>query len=405
MKLWIYIRQTLEQRLNDASQELINHYNDKWRQYIGGYNGLIHQCPISDRPFFNCHGRNVLNSRGRNVFVYADHVDYWECACCAEDYLNDDVESYSTEDGDVCESCYSDNYVSCQSCGESCATDNCEYDDDSCEYTCNQCLQRQRNVIDGYHSRRNESTRSSWLNKAYRDQVLFGVELEILSNRDQSALQHISSCAKAQGFLAERDGSLDTSYGVEIIAPPLSIENCSKQWQQFLDNIAGNARGWQAGTGYGMHVSFSRKTLTNLHSGKLMMFVHQNQNLCEQVAGRSANEWCKYRPKKIGSGAYDNCWEKYEALANRGNYRWEMRIFRSTLKHSGFMRNVEFVKACIDFTKQAQVKATEEDFKAWLFLPANRKSYPNLFNHIFDSYRAINVMKLQRHNAKQSVKI
>jgi len=270
---------TLELRLEDVSTKVVEHYNDNWVQHIGGYNGTIHTCPISDKLFFNTEGRHVRNERGQQVFVCADYVDYWECACCSEDFF-DDVDSHDTQDGQVCHSCLYDNYTECAECGDHCSNDDMEYDDDDDSYNCPSCVRSRIVVVDGYHSRRNESARNSWQNRTYRDKVMFGVELEILSNRDQSALKHICDSARSLGFLAERDGSLDSNYGVEIVAPPLSIEDCSTQWKQFLDNIAGNARGWQAGTGYGMHVSFSRKTLTNLHCGKLMMFVHDNHMLC-----------------------------------------------------------------------------------------------------------------------------
>jgi hypothetical protein len=405
MKLIQYIHRVVSERMDDLNADLVEHYNDKWEPRVGGWSGRIHYCDVSDKYFFQSEGRIVRNGRGRNIFVYADVVDYWECACCSEDFLSDECNAISTQDGSVCESCHDDNYATCQSCGDIAHTDNCDYDEDSCDYTCNHCSQRRTNVIDGYHSRRNESTRDGWRHPSYRNQILFGVELEILATRNQTSLAMISSAAKAQGFLAERDGSLDSNYGVEIIAPPLSIEDCASQWKSFLSSIHGRATGWQAGTGYGMHVSFSRKPLSNLHAGKLLQFVHANQALCEDVAGRSANEWCRYRQKSVLVGAYERIMEKYEALAIRGNYRWEMRIFRSTLKFEGFMRNVEFVKACIDFTKQARAGSTADEFRGWLFLPANRKSYPHLLNHVFDAYRALNVIRLQRHNANQVAKI
>jgi hypothetical protein len=350
---------------------------------------------------FDTNTIRAYNEDGDRVTIDPDHVSYWSCQCCSDEFL-DECDHNDTVDGMVCNGCY-DSYVNCESCNDTIHDDNASWDEENDCYYCDHCNSNRRRVIDGYHSRNNQSKRDSWQLPHYRHSLLFGVELELLANNDDDALRHVSNCAKSRDWLAERDGSLHSERGIEIIAPPMSFEDNKTNWVSFLDDIRGTAKGWNAGTGYGMHVSFSRRTLRDLHCGKLLMFVHKHQTLCENVAGRSANEWCRFREKKIGNGAWKgNISNKYEALAMRGDDRWEMRIFRSTTSNAGFLRNLEFVKACIDFTRQASALASGHHFQQWLMLPQNRSQYPNLFKHLFPSYAATAEMRLNIHKAKQA---
>lgn len=206
--------------------------------------------------------------------------------------------------------------------------------------------------------------------------LVFGVELEMYS-KDRF---NVAELARDVGFLAEQDSSLDDECGVEIIAPPGTFAEHMDEtgnWMKFLDSVQGKAIAWDAGTGYGMHVSVNRAALTPFHVGKLLVFIHCNRAFCERIAGRRQTNYTVYNDwtriplaKRAATGHCDAA-----SLCNR--HRIEVRIFRATLKKTSFLKNIEFVAAAVEFTRQASaLLLTDSHFIEWLKM--NKKQYPNL---------------------------
>jgi hypothetical protein len=220
-----------------------------------------------------------------------------------------------------------------------------------------------------------------WRNASYKG-LVFGCELELYATADRVDVGQIANDC---GLFAERDGSLDGEHGIEVIGSPMSLAETQDKdgpWLKFLAAVQGKAKGWNAGTGYGLHVSVNRDGMSHYLTGKLLVFIHGNQSLCEGIAGRSANQWQKYVCKNVKDGKATSG-EKYEALAIRSRSRLECRIFRSTLKPEGFLRGVEFVAASVEFCRDASAIAlTESAFLEWLKLPENCGAYPNLCLHL-----------------------
>ena len=220
-----------------------------------------------------------------------------------------------------------------------------------------------------------------------KNALVFGCELEIKAKKSR---EEVARIAGECGLFAERDGSLDYSYGIEIIGVPMTLEDHKdkkKGWLKFFNEIKGKAYGFRAGPNYGLHVSVNRAAMTDALVGKLLVFIHGNQKLCEKVAGRGQIEWAKYTKKKITNsrekvgGAYVPVTEsnKYDALSIRSARRLECRIFRSTLKPSSFIRAVEFVAASVEFCKSAGFRElTEIHFRRWMAERNNCKNYRNL---------------------------
>jgi len=214
-----------------------------------------------------------------------------------------------------------------------------------------------------------------WEEKNFGKELVFGCELELKATDDRVTVKDIANNCN---LIAERDGSLCDTYGIEIIGPPMKLEEYSSNsnWMKFLEKVNGEAKGWDAGKGYGMHISINRKALSDFHTGKLLVFIHSNEELCEKIAGRGATEYQTYVDKKIPHGKL-YYGDKYEALAIRDRNRLECRIFRSTLKPSSFLKNLEFVAAAIEFTRFASCEnLTSGNFKSWL--KKNTSQYKNL---------------------------
>jgi len=236
--------------------------------------------------------------------------------------------------------------------------------------------EEEENDIPDYHN-----SPKPWKNTAYRG-LVFGCELEMYAINDRADVAEI---ADNNGLFSERDGSLDSNHGIEVIGRPMTLaEHQAPEgpWLSFLSDVAGKAKGWNAGTGYGLHVSVNRDGMSDYLTGKLLVFIHSNQYLCENIAGRSASQWQRYVKKSVKDGKLKSG-EKYEALAIRSASRLECRIFRSTLKPEGFLRGVEFVAAAVEFCRSASAVAlTDAAFLAWLKMPENGGAYPNLCLHL-----------------------
>lgn len=84
-----------------------------------------------------------------------------------------------------------------------------------------------------------------------------GIEMEILANSSAS-LDRLCAMAGDYNALAERDGSLDSELGVEIVFPPEPIGlwlRSESSPHRFARRAAGLASGYDAGVNYGGHCS------------------------------------------------------------------------------------------------------------------------------------------------------
>jgi hypothetical protein len=325
------------------------------------------------------------------------HIDeLTRCERCEELYYNtDDFREVTVRHGRTqywCGSCV-DNYAFyCDS-----AEDYYDSDDYNCvEY--NGSYYEEGNLPDSYYDDGSDSGGDSYGRHDYhdleRDWVtqddnadLFGVELEMRGTSGDN-LRHICSVASDLEFLPERDGSLSQDYSVEIVAPPMPLKKFRNgDWKTFLDAVRGKAQGWDCGTGYGIHISIGRHNITALQQAMFIRFFStgDNQAFCEKIAGRRHNTWAAYNehhPWKLatrdGLGT-----TRYAAAAIRGRDRIEVRIFRSTLKFSSFLKNVQFVAALLEFVRHTSVSLLGKHcFKAFITEPRRCNRYRELIQFI-----------------------
>lgn len=323
------------------------------------------------------------------------HVDCtWQCAHCDERFSDD--ATYIIMDGELCcprwcKSCFDDHGRSC-SCGCRSAhedNDNWEWLSDTEEYVwgprhetyhceasgdtysspcdCNHCCDDNDDDscdVPAYHSQARHKCRDSV--------ERFGVELETFCADAYEVYAKLPT-----GFIGERDGSLCSTHGLEIVGPPLTLADYpNSAWKNIVKLPS---RAWDAGRGYGMHVSANRASfLDDGHVHRFACLIHDNKNFCERIAGRKENDWARYHPRLTLEND-----SKYSAV-NVQSHRCEVRIFRATLKWSTFLKNVEFVAACQRFTRHSEPLLS--NFLDWLLgagcfdliRSAQALTYPNL---------------------------
>jgi hypothetical protein len=195
------------------------------------------------------------------------------------------------------------------------------------------------------------------------------------------------------GMLGERDGSLDDEHGVEFIGPPMIFSQYAngEMWKPHLEMLRSKgASSWHASdeySQYGMHISVGRQNLNNDHAMRFVLLINCNQRMSEKIAGRRSSRWAEYNKKDEGDAHsavhHRDGGDKYSAT-NVTRQRIEVRIFRGTLDWSGFMRNVEYVQAALDFTRNSDIMAcvTQDSFLSWLDETANKEKFSNLHAHL-----------------------
>lgn len=265
-------------------------------------------------------------------------------------------------------------------CCEDASIDDAYYWESDEEYHWEEEPEPEAGCIAGYH----DSPRP-WRNLDTRE-LLYGVELEILAC-DSSTRYDIYEKAVSLRMLGEEDGSLHESRGIEIIGPPMSYSDTAAEdrcWMKFLNWVKGKAVGWDAGTGYGMHVNINRRALTPLEQAKLVVFIHGNRSLCEKLAGREQSTYAMFQPRSVRIGtARQDTTDKYYAVSLRGRERMEVRFFRSSIVPSTFLRNVQFVDSIVKFCGVASARElAEKHYKAWL--KTERKRFKLVHDFLFE---------------------
>jgi hypothetical protein len=329
--------------------------------------------------------------------------DIQHCDHCDEDYAHDCLEEVQISRNRWemwCENCrdndafwcngseqwYScDNYNSIEFDGETYEENNApdEYSDD--------CDEGARGLL-GYHA--DTRTRNNW-RKYDPTRDLFGVELEMRG----TSLPHLEClCDKAHQlkFIPETDGSLREAYSVEIVGYPMPLKDYRRgPWAEFLKVARGRSEGWNAGKGYGIHISIGRTQLSPMEQSKLVRFFTDNRNFCEVVAGRKDGNWAHYRQQRwlVGRTPYT---DRYCAVSLRDQSRIEIRAFRSTIDPASFLKNVQFVAACMEFVREnGALDLNVHTF--WRFI--NHKSFANRYRELITHPRVAKYIEQNNFSA------
>ena len=241
--------------------------------------------------------------------------------------------------------------------------------------------------VDSYHSCANRHTRHAWsLCKGA------GIELELYSKHRAN----VASIARSHGLLAEEDGSLHASYGVELIGAPFSLEDYQSAkspcpWSKVLAELCAmdETKGYGAGEGYSIHVSLTRSLFGgDLNVAKYAAFINRYAIISECVAQRANayNGGFDRNTKVIPPSRRER---KYSAV-NVEDGRVETRIFRSNLRNERLVKAVEYCFAGMEYVKNASMRQIEAndgqvDFLEWLASGGNAKRFPNLVSYLIQS--------------------
>jgi hypothetical protein len=213
--------------------------------------------------------------------------------------------------------------------------------------------------------------------------IYLGIELEY-ETRDKDTARIKVGKALANHAIMKSDGSIRN--GFEIVTCPATLEIHQEEFKRFFNNLPGEL---YAAPNTGMHVHVSRKPLNQFTIGKMTEFVNRldNKQFIAFIAGRIDNSYARQEPERTvtypfakGSG------NRYNALNLQNSDTIEFRIFSTPVNWEQFASRLEFCQALTDYCQPAQVGTSlkhlthHSSFINWL--SHNRKSYPELANHL-----------------------
>ena len=341
-----------------------------------------------------------MNETGEGGYYCSDCYDkfFAECSSCNETYRT--TEMYSYEGDYYCSDCYDDLFGRCGGCGGIYPLDELYYserdDNQYCEccYGETDCLpdhDYQPNLI--YYRGRNEAG-----NEHHRINLYYGIELEVEAegNDIESVVDGLP-----EFVFAKCDGSLNN--GFEIVSHPCTYqwlkENPDK-WNKILNLRKQGYRSFDTDT-CGLHIHLSKNYFGTWHLYKFLKLFYENPEFILRISQRdkhSLQHWATLQ--QVHFVDHDDESLIYKAKYKRGNYHRytainlqnthtiEIRIFKGTLNPRSFWKNIEFLKAVVDFTLDAALKDITV-LKFLRFVHDHKQDYINLFNwlHVKDFYK------------------
>ena len=356
-------------------------------------------------------------------------VNYKVCRICGKTHLKDAMApadiNFRGEIISVCNKCLSEQFKVCSSCGKPHYKGDLIRNAD--QWYCQECFHAQfdtcpscRKVFNkGQVNHRIYSSGSpccfdcfgafgpiiryehtTYLHTKGKEPHFMGVELEvevadhIKTKRGHIALEVLNKLGvdtsefrvKETDFaVVKEDSSLNC--GFEICTCPASIEVQKKTWNKFFERRPDNLISGIAEK-CGLHIHCSRKPLSLLAIGKMLVFVNEavNKPFIECIAGRSANNYCKISKKKHGDCLHQpqRREERHEAINLMNRDTVEFRIFKGTLKAASLLKALEFCDALIHFCMSAQhsISYCRSVGNFIKFVESNKKSYPHLYAFI-----------------------
>lgn len=309
----------------------------------------------------------------REYCVSCIERETFKCDDC-EDYHSDNLSQYHIQDTNtvICSGCYENNdYFYCSDCDECYSDRSANYTDDG--IYCDSCY------VNHVKSDRIKDYNYDPLDDLDflgnpKDNLYLGLELEVYVSDDlNNTANTVSDLLEGYAILKE-DGSISMP-GFEIVTAPSSLAIHREKITEFFSNNPDIDT--DDDINIGLHIHISRKPISQLSIGKLLVFINNpdNQDKIVAIAGRSSNNWAKLSPKKITDIKKQT--SRYEAINLQNNDTIEVRIFASTVDPKLILARLEFVHSLTVWVKdQSMLELTWNNFTG--YVRENKTLYPDL---------------------------
>lgn len=311
---------------------------------------------------------NYISSKGGIDF-------FFNCNHC-ENLFNLDVRQ-SYRRGDFCNNCYDDNVYECSDCN------TLRWSDD--DHDCNNGL---------IHDYSHKPNPVFFGHGSYH--MGFELEVESMGSNKHSGAQLAVDSLGNHAYL-KSDGSLRD--GFEIVTHPHTLHEYQENfdWQVLIKLRSQGFRSWDTTT-CGLHVHVSREAFgasisynttpseilrRQAHELRFMKLIYDNQRQVQRIAGRSSG-YASFEDKgnlipKVKHGQQS---QGHSSAVNTDNYATlEVRVFKGSLRKARVLSALEFVSACVEYTRDLHVSGQNKAL-SWLrftaYVSTASESYPNL---------------------------
>jgi hypothetical protein len=191
--------------------------------------------------------------------------------------------------------------------------------------------------------------------------------------------------SRPEYFYCKEDSSLEC--GIELVTHPADYEVWVKRRGEvaeilgLLKNAGATAWGERS---CGMHIHASRSPVSTLHVYKLLRFAYSNATFMFNLSGRRSQETLddmaslrgalRDASRKAKAGLGDT---RYEAINLQNTHTLEFRLFQGTLNVGRVYRNLELVKALLEFTVEAAIDKLDGS-GLWSYVVNHKKQFPGL---------------------------
>ena len=227
--------------------------------------------------------------------------------------------------------------------------------------------------------------------KKEHDPLIVGVELEVSTDYD---IQKLIDAQEDLFFLGKQDGSLSGSkpYLIELVTCPASIKYLKRHFALLFEKLDYSGFDTSLKTNNGMHVHVSREHFEDQsHERNFIWFYNNPANIkfhfliSERNTMNEIQNWCP--PHYYGSGqskvkafqhTVDHTHYNRGITHQKGGKRGstiEVRLFKGIVSYATIVKNLEYVDATFEFTRQAPLysELSIPKFLAWLKkTPANK---------------------------------
>lgn len=307
--------------------------------------------------------------------TYIEDCDKWVCNDCLDNYSYcEECENYvsgttytayhNDREVNICEDCRHNVYYECDRCRDLVHCDDLHYDDDDDNYYCDNCYcDTNDDRINRWHGTDNyEKCEKQYYKGADDSTRFYGIEVEMQHKDCNGSNIHKLLDIFDKYYLPcvyERDGSLDSESGVELISKPcpynLIIDTIPNIRTAFTGAIELGYRSDKDCCGIHIHVSRPSDEVID----KIMLVMETFKDEIIKIARRHNTGYSAFlsdsyygRNKETKSLYYikkhKHNLDRYVAL-NITNYNTiEFRIFRGTLNVDTYLAYIEFVKNIVD---------------------------------------------------------
>jgi hypothetical protein len=262
----------------------------------------------------------------------------------------------------VCPVCVEEARVQCHECGGDSWDFAGEHHDDDV-YFCVSCVETRRSIHEYYYKPSKIYFHKGKKEGKVTNQALhFGFELEVECRYSAIGQQAMAELIKekfgSDYVYIVHDGSID--HGIEVVSHPFTWEEFREQthWDDLLLFL--RKKNWKANRPkVGFHVHMTKAAFTSFHLFKFLKFFYdeQNRKFMNIVAQRQPNSYSVFSEadrKNVIANAKDKANRDnthYNAVNLNNKTTVEVRMFRGTLEPLLFNKNIEFLKAAFNFSR------------------------------------------------------